>query len=94
MLSKLLDDLGGLHGELTGWHKDKGLDLVQARVYLLDDRDGVGGSFAGPVLSASNNIISLQRHRDGLFLNRRRVLVTLVENSLNVSIHSLTRRTS
>ena len=73
MLADLLDNEGGLHGQLTSGHKHESLDLVFVGVNLLNDGDGVGSSLASAVLSSRNDVASLQCNGDGLLLNWLRI---------------------
>lgn len=69
MLSKFVDELAGLQGELTSWNEDEALDGVLGGVDLLDEWNRVRTSLTGSVLGSSNDVLSFESDGDAVFLN-------------------------
>ena len=70
--------LGDLHGQLTGWHEDQcqWLSASFVRGKPLQDREGEGRRLSRSGGGLSEHVVSLEEHRYGCRLNRRRFLVT------------------
>ena len=68
--AQTLDHKGGLHGQLTGRHEHECLDFVEFGINLLDQGNRVSGSLASSILSLGQNVMTLKRLGNCLFLNR------------------------
>lgn len=70
MLADLLDDEGGLHGELTDRHEHHCLNLVQTGVDFLDEWDAIRCSLSSSILGLSDDVDIIDDLGDGLLLDR------------------------
>ena len=86
MLSELLDDMRGLHRELSCGYEHKSLDLVLSGVNLLDDGDRVGGSLSSTILGSGNDVLILKCQGDCLLLYRRRALKSHFIDTLIINL--------
>lgn len=69
VLAEVLNHKGSLHGKLTGRHQHECLNLGNAGVDLLDERDRVGCSFTGSILGFGNDVLTAKDGGDGFLLN-------------------------
>ena len=69
MLAELFDNQGGLHGKLSDWDQDESLDLVQAGVNFVDQRNTIRCSLASTILGLSDDVFAGLNLRNGLLLD-------------------------
>jgi len=81
VLANLLDDKRGLHGELTSWHKNESLDLIQLNIYLLHKWDSVGSCLSCSVLGLRDDVLSIQNLGDGFLLDWGWELITHLKDA-------------
>mmetsp|Transcript_46826 Transcript_46826/g.142151 ORF Transcript_46826/g.142151 Transcript_46826/m.142151 type:complete len:220 (-) Transcript_46826:205-864(-) len=81
VLAKLLHHRRRLQGELACGHQDQALDDVLRRRALFEQRYHESTSLACSVLRAREDALARQGHRDAVLLDRRRLLVALLENT-------------
>ena len=70
-----------MHGELSCWHQDESLDLVERRVHPLNQWDGVSGGLPCTVLGTGDDVAALQSDGDGLLLDGGRSFVAHLINA-------------
>jgi hypothetical protein len=76
----LLEALAHLRGELAGWSENQGSQPSRTAEEALDDRERECGGLAGACLSQADEVAPLERERDRLGLNWRRLPVPRVAN--------------
>mmetsp|Transcript_27995 Transcript_27995/g.88943 ORF Transcript_27995/g.88943 Transcript_27995/m.88943 type:complete len:246 (+) Transcript_27995:1026-1763(+) len=81
VLSELLHHRGGLQGKLAGGHQDEALDGALGGGALLEQGDNKGARLAGAVLRAGQHRLAGQGHGDAVLLDRRGLLVALLEDA-------------
>ena len=83
VLADLLEDEGGLHGQLSGGHQDQGLNLVEFHVDLVANRDAVSRCLSSSVLGLCDDVLALQSRWNSLFLDWGGKLVSHFKDTLN-----------
>jgi hypothetical protein len=81
VLSKRLAYLRCLESELPGRDKNQCLCFGALGVDAFEGRDDEGGGLSGAVLCSCKDVSSGEGYRDGLFLDRRRLLETRLEDA-------------
>ena len=70
VLTELLDHQRRLHSKLSDGHENQCLDLVKARIYLLNQWNAISCGFTRAVFGLGDDVLIIHDFGDGLLLDR------------------------
>ena len=92
VLADLFDDERGLHGQLSDGHEHQRLNLIQARVNFLDQRDAVRRRLTRSILRLGDDVLTVKNLGDGLLLDGGGQLESHLENTLCTTTNNLVNK--